>query len=233
MAITGPFNVTNDFANDATSLTVSVTVTAGTDQKEIYWLHGLLDSAPAVTSVVRDGQTATSVISGQDTDVNSNVAGLFLYYQDAPNSGTANVVLTASASWFQIGLAAAHFDGVASGAADATASNNSDTTSPVSDTVANTAGVLVVDGFFIQVGSTGNATTETGQSEAFEQDVNAGDNDWTFNGSSIVPSGAGTQTMGWSWTSGSPSAEIQVLAAWAAVGGIASVIPFRRRIEGY
>lgn len=77
----------------ATSLTVSLTISAGADQFAVATGYATGSSAP--TSIVRNGQSFTAISTG-------DLAGAynFLYYLVAPTVGTYNAVLTLSSAGY-------------------------------------------------------------------------------------------------------------------------------------
>lgn len=178
---------TNGLADDVTSLTFSITVSASANKLIVHvaaWGGGRV-----ITGVTFNGVALTQAVQHDNAGVTNSAS---VWYLDAPASGAHDVVVTATSNAF-IRAAAVSLIGAKTGGADATAggsyssATNGKTTS-ITTTVANCW-------LFDAITDQNNAMTATSpQVDNFD----AGDT--TSRGSYKTDVSAGSNSMDWTWT---------------------------------
>lgn len=194
----------------AASLTVSVTVGAGSDRLFLADVH--MRGLTTVSDITLNGSSISSTQIGSGIlggTVSNNGRKVHIYYAIAPSTGTYDCVLTPNAS-AQMVLGCSHWTGVHQTTPNNTEASDTDTAAAnLSAAPASATDQIVFVAFTCGPQVTGDVAPDGSQAQIYE-DVQTG----TFGSSSYITGSAGTTNVGYT-ISGTPSAGIgQALLAF-------------------
>lgn len=181
--VTGP-------TSDQISRTWSHTVGSGSNRILIVGVS-IKDGAANVNSVTYGGTALVSIGSRTDGGLNTKIA---IWKLVAPASGLANIVVTLSAAK-RIVAGSVSFTGVDQTTPNGAFASNVGTNGTPTVNVSSASGELVIDTFAVQ-GDASPATVGGGQTQRWNRNTGALDNNEVLGGGSTEP-GASTVTMSW------------------------------------
>lgn len=192
-------NITSSNFGSATSYTLPVTVSAGTNTKLIASFQ--YEGTDAVSSV--KWNTSETFTAGKAQQVGNSA---FVYYLDAPTVKSDNVVVTKTGVARFGNVGAIPIDGTLTGIGNTNGGNGTDAVSlAVTTTVDNS---LIVDSLYQNNNALAISVSGTNQTERYR---NSNADGWRGLGSTETTTTAGSYTMSWSGNSGAANTWVYVI----------------------